>query len=439
MRSIDFEPPSHYQPNMNSKLTTRRILLSLAVCAFLPQAVQGGGLGLYEIGTPDVGLASAGYAARAQDASTLFKNPAGMSLLDSSQMQAGLQMLYGSVNYSQNAGVSRPFQGNNGGGNAIGALPGASFFLVYKVNDNLAVGLGTFSYFGLAENYSGDWVGRYYVKNATLLGMSIMPSASYKFNDWLSVGAGLNAMFGYLNDEVAVNTGTPIDGQMRVRDEAWGFGANVGVLVSPRPGTRIGATYLSPVKLDFSDRPEFSNLGTYALGKPAFLFPPSLNLGLTVPQSVMLGIYQELNDQWAVMADVGWQNWSHFGRADVSVGPGALGGITTQLNYDDTWHGALGAEYKLNQDWLLTGGVAYDSSAVSDANRTVTIPMGEAYRFGLGAIYHWSQRLDIGAAYEFVWAGDMPINQTSSNRGNLVGGYDNAWFSFFTLNMTWRF
>ncbi|MEJ0091146.1 MAG: outer membrane protein transport protein [Limisphaerales bacterium] len=121
--------------------------------------------------------------------------------------------------------------------------------------------------------------------------------------------------------------------------------------------------------------PGFSNLGSFAAGKPAFLFPPNLNLGLTVPQSVMLGIYQELSAKWAVMADVGWQQWSQFGKADVSVGPGALGGITTQLNYQDTWHGAIGAEYRLSEDWLLTGGFAYDTSAVSDASRTVTLPM----------------------------------------------------------------
>jgi len=160
---------------------------------------------------------------------------------------------------------------------------------------------------------------------------------------------------------------------------------------------------------------------------------------MTVPQSVMLGIYQELSKQWAVMADVGWQQWSQFGRADVSVGPGVLGGVTTQLNYQDTWHGALGATYRLSEDWLLTSGVAYDSSAVDDANRTVANPMGQQYRVGLGAIYHWSQRVDIGAAYEFVWMGDMSINQTGTNRGDLVGGYDNAWLNFFTVNFTYRF
>src|SRR5262249_40191284 len=147
------------------------------------------------------------------------------------------------------------------GGVAVGALPGASLFLVQKINDKLAVGFGTFSYFGLAEDYDNGWGGRYYVQKATLLGLSFMPSASFKGNDWLSVGGGLNAMYGYLDAKVAVRTVTAGDGQMKVKDEVWGFGGNAGILIEPRKGTRIGVTYLSAVDLDFSDRPNFDNLG----------------------------------------------------------------------------------------------------------------------------------------------------------------------------------
>lgn len=64
-------------------------------------AIRASGLQLYEIATPDVGLASAGWAARAQDASTLFKNPAGMSLLDGATLQTGLQLTYGDVAFSR--------------------------------------------------------------------------------------------------------------------------------------------------------------------------------------------------------------------------------------------------------------------------------------------------------------------------------------------------
>ena len=46
-------------------------------------------------------LASAGYTARAQDASTVFTNPAGMTRLDGTQLSLGAQLLYAD-------GVSRP-------------------------------------------------------------------------------------------------------------------------------------------------------------------------------------------------------------------------------------------------------------------------------------------------------------------------------------------
>jgi long-chain fatty acid transport protein len=80
-------------------LTRRTLLVSALACGAAPlPAIQADGSGLYEIATPDVGLASAGYGARAQDASTLFKNPAGTSLLEGSQFQGGLQLTYGSEN-----------------------------------------------------------------------------------------------------------------------------------------------------------------------------------------------------------------------------------------------------------------------------------------------------------------------------------------------------
>jgi long-chain fatty acid transport protein len=424
------------------KFTKRLVLLgsTLVVIAFVTPSALAGGISLYEIATPDVGLASAGYAARAQDASTLFKNPAGMSLLDGAQAQAGLQVLYGDVKFSNNGSKTSPFLGSDNGGNAIGALPGASLFITYPVTEKLTVGFGTFSYFGLAEDYGDNWVGRYYVQKATLLGMSLMPAASFKVTDWLSVGGGLNAMYGYLDTQVAIRTLAPGDGQMTLKDETWGFGGNAGILIQPREGTRVGAAYVSPVKLNFKDKPSFSNLGPLG-GLPLFTSPPQLDLGMTVPQSVMVGIFQQLNAQWALMADVGWQNWSRFGQVDIGYDTANPGSLTTQLHYDDTWHGAIGAQYQASEQWQFTGGFAYDTSAVSDANRTVTLPMGAAYRFGLGTLWKFSKSLDLGAAYQFMWCGDMPVNQGSplAYRGQVSGSYNNAWFSFLTVNLTWRF
>lgn len=420
------------------KRKTQRVTLgsALASAAALVPSAHAGGIILYEIATPDLGLASAGYAARAQDASTVFRNPAGMSVLEGTQFQGGLQLLYGSVEFSADSSTS-PSLGTDSGGNAIGALPAGSLFFTQSLSDRFAVGLGTFSYFGLAEEYDDNWVGRYYAQKNVLLGLSLMPAVSFKATEWLAIGAGLNAMYGYLDSELPIRTGAPDDGQLELNDETWGFGANVGVLITPRRGTRFGVTYLSPVDLDFEDRPRFSNLGP--LGGAIFANPPQLDLGLTVPQSVMLSGSHDLSPTWALLANVGWQNWSQFGKVDVGVDSATPSSLTKDLNYDDTWHGAIGAQFRASQWWLLSVGFAYDTSAVSDEDRTFSLPMGEAYRFGLGAQWQVSQAVSLGAAGEFMWAGDMPVTQESAYRGRVSGSFEESWFAFFNLNLTWRF
>lgn len=410
-----------------------------ATVALATSPTYGAGIALYELGTADVGLAAAGYAARAQDASTLFSNPAGMSRLEGAQFQGGAQLLVGSMEFSKDPNLTGPLlRGDGDGGNALGVIPGASAFFVQPISEKVSIGLGTFSYFGLMSSYDHDWVGRYYVQDGALLGMSVMPAVSVQLTDWLSVGAGLNAMYGYFDTEIAVRTGTPGDGQLKLKDTAWGFGANLGILVEPREGTRFGLTYLSPVDLDFSDTPEFSNLGVLG-NRPIFTAPPELDLGVTVPQSLMLSGYQQINACWAVLANLGWQNWDQFGKVDVGVDSATPTSLTANLEYQDTWHAALGAQYQLSEDWMFSAGFAYDSSAVEDQNRTLSLPMGEAWRLGAGAQWQLNSKVELNAAYEFVWSGDMPVNQQSTYRGSVVGSYEDTRLSFLTLNLTWRF
>jgi len=415
----------------------KRLLFLIAALVALSPTVFGGGIVLYEIATPDVGLASAGYAARADDASTVFKNPAGMSLIASNQFQGGLQATYGSVTFSPDANTS-PGLGTGDGGNAIGWLPAGGAFVVVPLAEKWRVGVGALSYFGLASEYDDSWVGRYYVQKSALIGMTLMPSVSFQATEWLSIGAGMNAMYGFLDTELAVNVPlSPTDGQMTLKDHAWGLGADVGVLIKAGEKTRFGVTYLSPVKLDWTPTPSYSGPA------PGPVSPSELDLGVTVPQSVMVSGYHQLNEQWAIMADFGWQNWSEFGYVQAGVEAGNT--TTLNLQYQDTFHGAVGAQYKGWEKWTLSGGVAYDSSAVDDANRTVTLPMGQAWRFGLGAQYQIGQSINVGAAYTFLWAGDMSVDQQSTfpvvagGRGRVSGSYADAWFSFITVNLTWQF
>lgn len=420
---------------------TRFAVVLAAAAAVFPAVGQAGGLSLYEIGTADVGLASAGWAARAQDPATLLKNPAGMSRLEGNQFQGGAQLLHVSMGFSPGAGTT--VDGNDGG-NPVGTLPGLSLFYAHGLGDDVKVGLGLFSNFGLGMNYNSGWVGRYYALDNTLIGVTIMPGISYRINDQWSIGAAANVMYGFLNYSAAINNrpfaGAP-DGQIQVKDNTWGAGGNVGLLFEPVKGTRFGVTYYSQVKLNFSDTPSFTGLsgplGTFLQNRG--LLNPTLDLGVTVPQSVMVSSYHEFTNRWAMMLDFGWQEWSQFGKADVALTGNAINAsTTTSLNFQDTYHVALGSRYRLNDAWLLNTGFAWDSSMLKDQDRTVTLPIGQVFRFGLGAEWQASPTLNVAFSYELAYSGNLPVNQ---NRGPLagavIGEFPGTYMNFFQVSFIW--
>ncbi len=421
-----------------------KILCCLVLAAFFVGGnAWAGGVMLYQFGQPDIGYGNAGYAARAQDASTVFTNPAGMCRLASSQSLIAMQALYAHVKFDPDSSTNVPGGGSDGG-NAIGWAPGGSLFLVHKINEALSIGFGALSYFGLSESFDDNWLGRYYVQESTLVGMTFTPAVSYRVNDWLSIGVSLNMMYGYLENEVAINN-RPFslsDGQMKYKDTEMGYGINLGILVEPKKGTRLGLTYLSEVKLDFSDVPDFSGLNPVLqlwLTNHG-LTSSSLDLSMTVPQMVMFSAYHELNPKWAVLCNLGWQDWSRFGKVDVGVNTENPTSLTVDSHYKDTWHTALGIQYTYSPAWKFSFGIAYDSSAVSDGDRTVSVPIGEIKSVAFGTQYALSPNLTLGAAYQFAWLGDMSVDQNSGPlTGRVAGEFGNTSFNFFALNLKWTY
>jgi long-chain fatty acid transport protein len=405
----------------------------------LTNVSEAGGLFLTEFGTEDVALASAGWAARAQDASTLYKNPAGMSRLEGNQFQGGLQALY--FQSGGFSGTNTPY-GGNGGGNPIGVLPGASGFYVHSLGKDFKVGLGMLGNFGLALKNDQGFLGRYYVKQATLVGITFAPVASYQLNEQFSIGGGPNIMVGYLKNTVNINNVLPPgigDGQLEVKDTAVGVGGQFGILYEPTKGTRVGVTYYSPIKLNFSDTPTFSNLGTIgtALQNNGVL-NRRLDLGITVPQHIIVSGYHELSDRWAVMGDFGWENWSQFGKVDVSVVSSTTNSLTTDIDYNDIYHVAIGSQYRLNPEWLLNGGFAYDSSMVSAANRSIALPVAANYKFGIGANWMMNPKVKLGFSYELLYSGDMSVSQNRGPlAGQVTGAYKDAMMHFFAFTLNW--
>ncbi len=402
-------------------------------------SAHAAGLFLYEMATPDLGTASAGRAAGTDNAATAFGNPAAMTRLDQSQMLVGIQPGYGIAHFDR--GDDTTVSGGNGG-NALGFLPGLGGYYVYSATPDLKFGISLGSDFGLSARYQSNWSGRYYALQEEILTLGAFPVAAYRINKWLSVGAGAQIVYGKLNSKTGIND--VLDGgdaSIDVSDSDVGYGGIAGILVEPAEGTRFGVTYTSQLKLDFKDKPTTNNLGPLlaeALDLSG-LTGAKIDLGLTIPNQVMVSGYHDLNDKLAIMGNVVWQQWSEFGKPNLEVTSTTSRSATADLNYDDTWGFALGTRYKFADDWSWSLGVAFDSSPLSKSNRTPALPLDQQIRVGTGVQYALNERMTVGTAYEYLNLGEADIDRSRPLAGTLQGNYSTNEIHFVNVTLSWKF
>lgn len=427
-------------------------LLLAALLVLTTTNAHAAGVWLIENGSSGMGTASAGRAALANDASTAFNNPAGMTRLDRSQLQVGLVGLDIHSEFSGQTsfpGLDGSVETTGNSHNIGGITPVANFSYVHVMSPDLRLGVTVGSYFGLALDYGDSWQGRYYVQRAEMLTMGVTPSVGYKVNNWLSVGGGATLLYGKLAQDMAINT-SPLgardlnDGLLEVDSSDISYGYNLGVLLQPVKETRIGITYISQVKLKFDDVAVFKNVPVTApiWNVIATKFNTSkLDLEWTIPQALNVSVYQQLTDRLAVMANLGWQEWSQFGTiiADLSS-TSTSGSKTVDAGFDDTWHGALGMQYRVAEPWLVQAGFAYDSSPVKEEHRSVAMPLDRQLRYATGVEYTLNRDITLGCDYTFIDAGKSKINQNRGPlAGHIVGQYDTNYINALGLRMNWKF
>jgi long-chain fatty acid transport protein len=401
------------------KITATTAKAVIAIALAWPLASSAGGLYLYEIGTSDLGFAGAGTAARAEDVSTVYSNPAGMTRLAGNQVTVGGQALYGKAEYKLDG--NGQLSGSNPG-NSIGWLPGMSAFYSHSVSNDLKLGIATYGNFGLAENFGNTWAGRNLVDKTALMAMTIQPTMAYRIDDKWSVGGGLTANYGVLRlERVAVVGGA----NQEQKDTDWSYGARLGVMYEMSKSTRVGLVWNSKTEFNFNVNPTVTGI----LGR-TYTTPFAANV--PTPQQLMWSVYQRLSDRWAMMGNLGWQQWSHFANTTVET----LGTTTTSsLQLKDTFHVAYGAQYTLNAQTKLNAGVAFDTSMYKNQSQTsFAAPNGDTWRFGTGLQYALSPKEDIGVAAEYL------RSASSSDPSALVSGsYKHPQMFFMSANYTYRF
>jgi long-chain fatty acid transport protein len=400
----------------------RNLFLGLMLVAGSCSSAGAGALYLNEFATPSMGVAGAGAEALAEDASTnfAFHNPAGMTRLKGNSVSLGAGLLVGNTEFDTDADT--PFSGGDGGDQA-GFAPLLGSHGVFSITDDLKFGMSVFSISGAALDPNDSWAGRYSLTEIELLTLTANPNVAYRVNEWLSLSAGGQVMYADINYKLAAPPGG--GGNVEIDGDDFAFGYNFGVLFELSPGTRVGATYASKVEPNFS-----GDLKIQTGGGPSF--STSSDLEFTFPQLARLGVYHELNDRWALLGTVGWEDWSEFDKLLVSTQAGS-GSIPTE--WKDTYHFSGGVHYRPTQDWRLQAGITYDTSPVSDGNRTAYLPMDRQIRYALGAEYQLNERVKVGGAFEFIDLGNARIDDPAI----LTGEYKNNHIFMFAAYFSYQF
>ena len=428
--------------------------------AFALQTQSGSGLG----------NAYAGGAASAEDASTVWSNPAGMARFSTIQIVGAGNIVTPSLKFHNDGSLpafNQPLGGTGGEAGGTHFIP--ALYIVVPINQQFAFGLGVNAPFGLETDWDNGWLGRYQALNSKVETINVNPALSWRIvpNFTVGVGASWQKVKATLTSNANYSAGlaqgaqqaaaagliTPataaafigatggLDSNTKLtgNDDAWGW--NIGAMWDVTPDTRIGVTYRSSIKYDVPgnvqiDNPALPPLGPLAplgaqiaAGVNAQLASGGVTLALEVPATTNLSFFSRLNPKWEVMGDVQWTQWSVFKElAPVRTGPGRPIPAVPE-NFKDVWRVAGGVNYIYDDSWKFRGGLAWDESPVNDTDRTPRLPDSDRFWVAGGAQYSWGKqwKLDVGVAYEFLQ--DMSSNQNAGDtnaygliKGNYTGG-----------------
>ncbi|WP_343350385.1 OmpP1/FadL family transporter [Pseudomonas sediminis] len=383
------------------------------------------GFALNEQSISGMGTSFAGRSSSADDASTVFGNPAGMARLKRDEVYVGAAAIRAKsdIDHVSASSPAGAISGSNDG-DMVPTTGVPMGYYVKPLDEKVAFGIGIYVPFGLMTDYESNFQGRYYADKSYVRVITVQPTLSYRFNDKLSVGFG--PTFNHIEGELTSSLFTPLgDGKVKVKGDDVAVGFNAGVLYEFTPQTRAGLAYHSRVKykLEGDTRVEASPLAGIA-GKY------DANLDLTTPESVDMSITHDLTDALTLHVGSTWTRWSRFKEIrvenDSATLPANLATIVEEQNWHDTWAHAVGLSYKVNPQWTLRTGIAIDQSPTNNVDRSPRIPSGDRTIFSVGAGWSPNQDMTIDVAYSYLQEESVDVNHASATRGTYSARYKNS-------------
>jgi long-chain fatty acid transport protein len=366
---------------------------------------------IWEQSAVSAGVAHADMAAGADDASTAYYNPAGMTRIEEPTVSAGAMWV------AEETSITNMTFTNLAGGGTTESIPNTSsqfdgvapnFYMVYPLDDlpfDPVVGLAANGPYGASTYYEKDAFVANYATKSSIKAILINPSLALKLTEKLSFGAGMDIQELSSNYKADISKlGTSGDAEL----SDWALGWNAGLLYEFTEATRVGATYRSEMHYD-QDGPIYLSFLGQSLGGKAYS-------EITLPAMSSLGLYHDVNKYWSLMATAAYVQWNSIDHISVFAPVldellelGLPDTFTVDTNFENSWFFAVGTAYKPADKWIVRAGVYYDQTPTNDEDRELRLPDSDRYAFTLGAGYQLTPRIDIDLAYQFIYTPTVDV------------------------------
>ncbi len=378
----------------NYSLTASAILLSFNAFS--------SGLFLQEAVVANAGTTGAGDAVYTESAAAMWVNPATMSYMGENKttintMAFDLEMKFNDQNGSAD-------------GKAHSILPSAGAFHVQQITDKLHVGLALGAIGGSSLDYGSEWAGSHLLEDISLTAMQINPTLSYKVNDQLSLGAGLQ--LSWASFEQSMGGGITAE-----QDSDWAYGYNLGAMYQASEKLSVGLSYRSKLEHEFKN--DLARIDQ------------QLSSEMIMPDIIDISSSYALNKDLNLLTSIQFHRWSHWDSTVLSVNSN-LPSVEIQRDWDDVWKFAIGTDYRLNSDWRLKAGFSHETSPQDDPSlQWVDLPVGEQYRYSVGASTSWDD-ITMDMFYEYADLGSVDMNRPNVK----VNGTFDGRIHFVGVNFT---
>lgn len=396
--------------------------------AFATQTYAAG-FQLSEQSAIQMGRAMAGAGIVGDDLSAVHYNPAGMTLLSGTRMQATGTWVAVNLDYEDDSGQSE-------NGRLKGQIIPAGF-ITHQINDSLWAGLGLTVPYGMGTEYGEGWEGKSRGTESMILTFDINPNLAWKVNEKLSVGGGISLQ--YAKAELGMGMG-PM--QANVKGDSWAWGWNVGVMFQPVETVRLGLAYRSNISHNADGHTTLNNVPVKTdNGLVLTNIRSDMEVRIKTPDTITFSATWEATDALRLSGTARWSKWSNFHSLDVQnldLAGTQFSSTVVENNWDDTWFFSVGADYKLNGQWTIRGGVAYDQGPVENQYRMAVIPDTDRVWFSGGASYKYTDNLtfDFGATY-IKGVGDTDLYDKVG--GKKIGEFKSLDSYIFSAQMQYLF